>query len=89
MGEQTDLREHWRAIDAKRNVARDYELLVTTDLFGWTMVERRWGRIGTAGQSSCSSFATQEAAGRFVTGIRQRRGSAQRRIGAAYKRIQV
>lgn len=89
MGVQSNLRERWRAIDAKRNIARDYELLVTTDLFGWTLVERCWGRIGTAGQSNCKSFDTQDAAAHFVASIRQRRGSAHRRLGTAYKRIQV
>lgn len=89
MGVQSNLRERWRAVDTERNVARDYELLVTTDLFGWTLVERRWGRIGTSGQSSCSSFSNLAAASRFIASIRRRRGSAQRRIGTAYKRIQV
>jgi len=89
MGEQGDLREHWQAIDAERNIARSYELLVTTDLFGWTLVERRWGRIGAAGQSSCRSFSTHDAASRFIASVRRRRGSAERRIGTAYKRIQV
>ncbi|MBK6718383.1 MAG: WGR domain-containing protein [Sphingomonadales bacterium] len=41
---------HWQAIDPSRNVARDYHLWVETDLFGWTTVERRWGRIGTKGR---------------------------------------
>lgn len=89
MTEHGELHEHWRAIDTARNIARDYELLVTTDLFGWTLVERRWGRIGTSGQSSCSSFADQSAAAKLVASIRQRRGSAQRRIGTEYRRIQV
>ena len=89
MSEQGDLREHWQAVDPERNIARDYELLVTTDLFGWTLVERRWGRIGTAGQSSCSSFADQNAAAQMVASIRRRRESAQQRIGVGYRRIQV
>ncbi|KHL24281.1 hypothetical protein PK98_15065 [Croceibacterium mercuriale] len=83
------MREHWRAVDAKRNIARDYELLVTTDLFGWTVVERRWGRIGTAGQRNRSSFADCQDAARLVASIRQRRASAHRRIGTEYRRIQV
>lgn len=89
MGEQSMTREHWQAIDPKRNIARDYELLVSTDLFGWTLVERRWGRIGAVGQRSCRSFANQDAAARFIASVRRRRGSAQGRIGTAYRRIQV
>lgn len=87
MGEHDDLRERWRAIDIKRNMARDYELLVTTDLFGCTLVERRWGRIGTSGQSSCSSFADRAAASRLIAAIRRRRASAERRLGIEYTRI--
>lgn len=84
-----DLREHWRAIDGPRNIARDYQLLVTTDLFGWTIVERRWGRIGTAGQVSCNSFLDRGEAARLVASVRRRRESAQQRIGTEYIRIHV
>lgn len=89
MTEHGELHEHWRAIDPARNIARDYELLVTTDLFGWTLVERRWGRIGTSGQSTCRSFADRSAAANVVASVRRRRGSAQRRIGTEYRRIRV
>ncbi|WP_241233721.1 WGR domain-containing protein [Altericroceibacterium xinjiangense] len=89
MGDDDELREHWRAIDSSRNIARDYELMITTDLFGWTMVERRWGRIGTAGQVSRSSFSDRGGAARMIASIRRRRESGQRRIGTEYIRIQV
>lgn len=89
MAENGELRERWRAVDPTCNIARDYELLVTTDLFGWTQVERRWGRIGSSGQRTCSSFARRSDADRLVASIRQRRASAHRRIGATYTRIQV
>jgi predicted DNA-binding WGR domain protein len=87
--QDVNLHERWRAVDADRNIARDYELLVSTDLFGWTLVERRWGRIGASGQSRCTSFAERDVAARLVASIRGRRGSALRRIGTEYRRIQV
>lgn len=89
MARHGELRERWRAVDPTRNIARDYELLVTTDLFGWTQVERRWGRIGSAGQCNCRSFSDSDAAARFIASVRRRRGSARTRIGTSYRRIQV
>lgn len=38
-------------IDKDRNMARGYELSVQPGLFGDVSVLRRWGRIGTMGQS--------------------------------------
>ncbi|QNE07827.1 WGR domain-containing protein (plasmid) [Croceicoccus marinus] len=89
MAAHGELRERWRATDLARNIARDYELLVTTDLFGWTLVERQWRRIGTAGQHTRTSFANAQDAARLIAAIRQRRASAHRRIGAEYTRIQL
>ena len=43
-------------------MARDYHLWIATDLFGWTTVERRWGRIGTKGQGATLSFADRQQA---------------------------
>lgn len=76
--------EHWQAVDDDRNVARDYWIVATRDLFGWYVVERRWGRIGTAGRSTTNSFADEDAAFRFIATIRSRRSSATRRIGVPY-----
>jgi predicted DNA-binding WGR domain protein len=77
--------EHWQAVDDDRNVARDYWIVTTRDLFGWYVVERRWGRIGTAGRSATNSFADEGAALRFIATIRSRRSSARRRIGVSYR----
>jgi predicted DNA-binding WGR domain protein len=45
-----------RALDPARNIARHYQIDVSTDLFGLWIVEYRWGRIGTAGQAPRRHF---------------------------------
>ena len=87
MAHPFECNDHWQAIDEKRNIARDYRLSVSVDLFGWIIVERQWGRIGSAGQSVTSSFSTRAAAGRFVASIRARRAGAKKRIGVGYERV--
>ncbi|MGB3472079.1 MAG: WGR domain-containing protein [Erythrobacter sp.] len=77
--------EHWQAVDPQRGIARDYQLIITQDLFGWTIVERQWGRIGTKGQSIRNSFPDPIRAQRFANTIRRRRASAKSRIGVAYR----
>ncbi|MEO1489839.1 MAG: WGR domain-containing protein [Pseudomonadota bacterium] len=87
MSKPYECREHWQAVDNAQNIARDYRLTATPDLFGWTIVERQWGRIGSRGQSVRDSFPDEASARRFVRAIRQRRASAQERIGVAYRPI--
>ena len=87
MTEPFACRYHWQAVDPERNIARDYRLMVTPDLFGWTIVERQWGRIGSAGQSARDSFSDAASAKRFVAAIRRRRESAEKRIGVAYRAL--
>lgn len=77
----------WQAIDPAQNVAREYNLSIVTDLFGWTIVERHWGRIGTKGRRSATSFENRQDAERFVHSVRRKRASAVRRIGVAYKML--
>lgn len=84
MAEHFECREHLQAIDEERNIARDYQLYVTRDLFYWTIVDRHWGRIGSAGQSARDSFPTVASAPRFVETVRRRRAVAQDLIGVAY-----
>lgn len=76
--------EHWQAIDPERNIARDYRLSASIDLFGWIIVERRWGRIGAKGQSASSGFPTALAAEQFMQAFRTRRAGAARRSGVGY-----
>jgi predicted DNA-binding WGR domain protein len=75
---------HLQAIDPARNIARDYQIDATTDLFGHIIVTLHWGRIGTKGQGRTISFADAQHAVRFVRQTLMRRASAKRRIGVPY-----
>lgn len=48
--------------DAARNMARFYALSIEPTLFGDVCLIRRWGRIGTFGQSRQHSFGRAEDA---------------------------
>lgn len=74
----------WQARDDARNIAREYWVFISTDLFGWAVVETGWSRIGTQGASRRRAFANTEDALRFAGTIAQRRATAKQRIGAAY-----
>lgn len=87
MSDLLDQSWHWQAIDPYRNIARDYHLRVATDLFGWTTVERRWGRIGSKGQSVTAAFFNRDDAELTAKRIRQRRQGALRRVGVSYHEI--
>ena len=78
---------HWEARDEQRNIARSYRLSIGTDLFGWSIVEQQWGRIGSAGRARRFAFEQPEAAQRHVRTVIARRASALRRIGAAYLEV--
>src|SRR3546814_3269013 len=54
------------AFDPARNVRRRYAISITPDLFGAYIVETRWGRIGTRGQSKCFSFPDRDQADRYI-----------------------
>jgi predicted DNA-binding WGR domain protein len=76
---------HMQAIDPARNIARDYRIEVSPDLFGHIIVELHWGRIGTRGQRRWLSFESEAEAKRYVRGTLTRRVSAKRRIGVPYR----
>lgn len=75
------------AIDWSRNIARRYSVALTKDLFGSSIVEFSWGRIGTRGQSRTVSFAQGSEADRFIAQLLRRRAGAPRRIGVAYREV--
>ncbi len=63
--------------DISRNMARFYTLSIEPDLFGGAALVRRWGRIGTGGQSRIDLHADEaEAVLRFLALL-----SAKRRRG--------
>lgn len=78
---------HWEARDQKRNIARTYRLSIGTDLFGWSIVEQEWGRIGSPGRGRRIAFANPEAAQHHIHAVVSRRASAPHRIGAAYLEV--
>ena len=75
------------AVDRPRNIARRYSVALTKDLFGSSIVEFSWGRIGTRGQSRTVSFAQGSEADRFIVRLLRRRAGAPKRIGVAYREV--
>ena len=75
------------AVDRPRNIARRYSVALTRDLFGSSIVEFSWGRIGTRGQSRTVSFAQGSEADRFIVRLLRRRAGAPKRIGVAYREV--
>ncbi|GGC44218.1 hypothetical protein GCM10011371_34550 [Novosphingobium marinum] len=84
---ETDRNWHWQAVDSERNIARDYRLSFSRDLFGWYVVEQAWGRIGTEGQGKTLAFADATDALRHIAAVNARRMSARRRLGVAYREV--
>lgn len=73
-----------QAIAPERNVARRYAIEMSTDLFGATIVDYAWGRIGAGGRRRRVSFEARAEALQFVFGLVRRRLSARQRIGVGY-----
>jgi len=73
-----------RAVDEARNIARSYAIELSADLFGATIVETRWGRIGGRGQCKRVSFDQIEQAQQHMTAALKRRSTAKRRLGVPY-----
>ena len=71
------------------NVARRWSVQVSRDLFGWVVIERSWGRIGTRGQRRRDAFAKDAEARRFVRKMLVRRAGAEARIGASYQPVLI
>ncbi len=73
------------ACDPARNQARSWRLSIDSDLFGWTLVEWSWGRIGSPGQSRSAAFASADEAYPLLSRLLARRMTAPRRIGSTYR----
>lgn len=85
--EQRECRIWLEAKNPDRNVARRYAISRSQDLFGVSIVELTWGRIGTRGQGKRLSFADAADAEHFIAGLLRRRASATRRIGVPYREV--
>jgi len=60
--------------DASKNMARYYAMDISETLFGEACLTRRWGRIGTHGQTMAHVFLReQEAVELFLDLMRQKR----------------
>ncbi|MCO5966552.1 WGR domain-containing protein [Sinorhizobium meliloti] len=60
--------------DVSKNMARFYALEISNSLFGETCLTRRWGRIGSRGQSKTHHFAMEaDAVELFLKLTRQKR----------------
>ena len=69
-------------IDASKNMARFYAMSIAPTLFGETCLTRRWGRIGTQGQTRQHCFAREEEAVRlFLELLLQKRKRGYRPAG--------
>lgn len=80
---------HLRATDPARNIARDYSIWMSIDLFGDYVIETCWGRIGAAGQRQKRSFPDALSARRHMRAIIRKRRGARMRIGVDYRLVAV
>jgi predicted DNA-binding WGR domain protein len=70
-------------IDAGSNCHRFYALDVERDLFGQTLLARRWGRIGTYGRARYDEYPDTETAHAALAALalaKQRRGYQDRML---------
>ena len=75
----TMIAQHYRVYiertDVEQNMARFYEMAIEPNLFGEACLTRRWGRIGTRGQTLTHYFEREEdAVILFLDLVRQKRG---------------
>lgn len=75
------------AHNAKRNIHRRYEIARAPDLFGWTLIECRWGRAGGELRTKVLAAPTNDAADRLVKSVLRKRSSARSRIGVDYREV--
>ncbi|WP_230487970.1 WGR domain-containing protein [Novosphingobium sp. ES2-1] len=75
------------AVCGERNIARRYTVALSQDLFGASIVDFAWGRIGSRGQGRAVSFASEDEAARFARQLLRRRASAPKRIGVPYREV--
>ena len=80
-------RIYMRAHDPERNVDRDWECLVTPDLFGNVIVQTNWGRVGEKGCRTVRIFPDETSALRHYRKLLRRRATARLRIGTSYRII--
>ena len=80
-----DFRITLEARNPARGCLRHYRVEAGTDLFGVWLVEISYGRIGAVGRSRSYVVRDEAEARRLVRRILKRRTTAPRRIGVAYR----
>lgn len=80
-------RIYMRAICPEKNIDRDWECIMTPDLFGQFLVQTQWGRYGGKAQRLTRMFETELEAKRYYQTLLRRRARARQRIGATYRII--
>jgi hypothetical protein len=76
------------AHDPKRNIHRRYEIARAPDLFGWTLIECRWGRAGGELRSKILAAPTADAADKLIRSVLRKREGARKRIGVGYREVE-
>lgn len=84
---ETRIRLELRAPD--RNMFRDYELIFEEDLFGFPIVAIWYGRAGTRGRLSRKLVSSRAEGLRVLAERLRARASAERRLGAAYRLVDL
>ena len=84
-----DFRITLEARNPARGCLRHYRVEAGTDLFGNWLVEISYGRIGTVGRSRSFVVRDEAQARRLAQSILKRRATAPRRIGVAYRILEL
>jgi len=84
-----DFRITLEARNPARGCLRHYRVEAGTDLFGVWVVEISYGRIGTVGRSRSFVVRDEAQARRLAQSILKRRATAPRRIGVAYRILEL
>jgi hypothetical protein len=84
-----DFRITLEARNPARGCLRHYRVEAGTDLFGTWVVQISYGRIGTAGRTRSYVVRDEAQARRLTQSILNRRATAPRRIGVAYRILEL
>ncbi len=84
-----DFRIILEARNPARGCLRHYRVEAGTDLFGVWVVVISYGRIGTAGRTRSYVVRDEAQACRLTQSILKRRATAPRRIGVAYRILEL
>ena len=74
-------------MDPSKNMARFYAMAIEPTLFGETCLTRRWGRIGTSGQSKIHSFEREQDAVELFLDLMKQKRSRGYQARAATRRL--